>query len=264
MLMAITPRKEVTTLALITCPECGRQNVSDTAIACPECGYAIREHFERIKDEEKQYRKSIKEKNLQEYQQRIEAEEKQRQYRKDIKEKKLQEYQQRIEAEEEQRIIENKRIEAVNKINNDIEENKGYIKLFSVLLAPFLIFSIFSFSIPGLILAAGTFLIWLFIFSIFKSKIDKSKKSLQLFESNIEQFDKMIEKEQFYAEVIKRNEIERKRRIEEGQHPVCPNCGSKNTHRISTARKIVSTEALGLASSTIGKQYKCDDCKHMW
>ena len=239
MLMVINPRKEVTILALITCPECGRQNVSDTAIACPECGYAIREHFERIKDEEKQYRKSIKEKNLQEYQQRI-------------------------EAEEEQRIIENKRIEAVNKINNDIEENKGYIKLFSVLLAPFLIFSIFSFSIPGLILAAGTFLIWLFIFSIFKSKIDKSKKSLQLFESNIEQFDKMIEKEQFYAEVIKRNEIERKRRIEEAQHPVCPNCGSKNTHRISTARKIVSTEALGLASSTIGKQYKCDDCKHMW
>lgn len=246
MLMAINPRKEVTILALITCPECGRQNVSDTAIACPKCGYAIREHFERIKEEKEQYKKSIKTRKLQEYQQRIEAEEKQR------------------EAEEEQRIIENRRIEAVNKINNDIEENKGYIKLFSVLLAPFFGFSIFSFSIPGLILAAGTFLIWLFIFSIFKSKIDKSKKSLQLFESNIEQFDKMIEKEQFYTEVIKRNEIERKRRIEEAQHPVCPNCGSKNTHRISTARKIVSTEALGLASSTIGKQYKCDDCKHMW
>ena len=33
-------------MALIKCPECGRENVSDSAIACPNCGYAVKEHFE--------------------------------------------------------------------------------------------------------------------------------------------------------------------------------------------------------------------------
>lgn len=34
-------------MALIKCPECGRENVSDTAKACPGCGYGIREHFDK-------------------------------------------------------------------------------------------------------------------------------------------------------------------------------------------------------------------------
>lgn len=35
-------------MPLITCPECGRKRVSDSAISCPECGFAIREHFQNI------------------------------------------------------------------------------------------------------------------------------------------------------------------------------------------------------------------------
>lgn len=31
-------------MALIKCPECGKENVSDTATACPGCGYNIQEH----------------------------------------------------------------------------------------------------------------------------------------------------------------------------------------------------------------------------
>ena len=38
-------------MALITCPECGREKVSDTATACPECGYGIKEHFDKIKND---------------------------------------------------------------------------------------------------------------------------------------------------------------------------------------------------------------------
>lgn len=33
-------------MALIKCPECGRENVSDTAESCPECGYGIKAHFD--------------------------------------------------------------------------------------------------------------------------------------------------------------------------------------------------------------------------
>lgn len=40
-------------MALIKCPECGRENVSDSAENCPNCGYGIKAHFEKIKQEEK-------------------------------------------------------------------------------------------------------------------------------------------------------------------------------------------------------------------
>lgn len=33
-------------MALVNCPECGKQNISDMALACPQCGFAIREHTE--------------------------------------------------------------------------------------------------------------------------------------------------------------------------------------------------------------------------
>lgn len=39
-------------MALVKCPECGRENVSDSAEVCPECGYGIKTHFEKIKMEE--------------------------------------------------------------------------------------------------------------------------------------------------------------------------------------------------------------------
>lgn len=39
-------------MALVKCPECGRENVSDSADACPGCGYGVKAHFERIKKEE--------------------------------------------------------------------------------------------------------------------------------------------------------------------------------------------------------------------
>ena len=41
-------------MALVRCPECGREKVSDSAEACPDCGYSIKAHFEKIKAEELQ------------------------------------------------------------------------------------------------------------------------------------------------------------------------------------------------------------------
>lgn len=48
-------------MALIKCPECGRENVSDSAEACPNCGYGVRAHFEKIKQEEEEKRKNEEE-----------------------------------------------------------------------------------------------------------------------------------------------------------------------------------------------------------
>lgn len=34
-------------MPLITCPECGRENVSDSAESCPVCGYNIKTYIEK-------------------------------------------------------------------------------------------------------------------------------------------------------------------------------------------------------------------------
>ena len=39
-------------MALVTCPECGREKVSDGALRCPNCSFPIAEHFNKIKEEE--------------------------------------------------------------------------------------------------------------------------------------------------------------------------------------------------------------------
>lgn len=44
----------------------------------------------------------------------------------------------------------------------------------------------------------------------------------------------------------------------------CPHCGSLNTRKLSTTGKLVGTTLLGLASSSIGKQYVCNKCGHKW
>lgn len=40
-------------MALVNCPECGEQDISDTAVICPNCGYAIKKHFDRISQQQK-------------------------------------------------------------------------------------------------------------------------------------------------------------------------------------------------------------------
>ena len=44
----------------------------------------------------------------------------------------------------------------------------------------------------------------------------------------------------------------------------CPACDSTSYEKITTLNRIVSVELVGLASSKIGKQYKCKKCGHLW
>lgn len=40
-------------MALINCPECGKENVSDQAAQCPNCGYDIKKHFQEIQEKKR-------------------------------------------------------------------------------------------------------------------------------------------------------------------------------------------------------------------
>ncbi len=53
-------------MALIKCPECGRENVSDSAEMCPNCGFNIKEYYKQ-KTEEKKRIKRIRKQDKIEY-----------------------------------------------------------------------------------------------------------------------------------------------------------------------------------------------------
>ncbi len=49
-------------MALTQCPECGRENVSDSAEKCPDCGFGIKAYFEKL-DYERSLLKAEEESN---------------------------------------------------------------------------------------------------------------------------------------------------------------------------------------------------------
>ncbi len=51
-------------MALIKCPECGREKVSDTAEMCPDCGFGIRKYFENLKKMEIQEKERIQQEEI--------------------------------------------------------------------------------------------------------------------------------------------------------------------------------------------------------
>ena len=82
-----------------------------------------------------------------------------------------------------------------------------------------------------------------------KEKIKRAKE-----EQRLREYQESLQKQQEETEMKKYNNYKYK----------CPMCSSNKIMNISTAKKVVSTELLGLASNKIGKTYQCDECKYMW
>lgn len=89
------------------------------------------------------------------------------------------------------------------------------------------------------------------------SAIRECKDKLKLIETDIDAYITQQE-----AEDKERND--RYRQEIDLAHPKCPRCGCVNTRRIGNINRATSVAFWGLASSKIGKQYECDNCKHKW
>lgn len=46
-------------MALIKCPECGREGVSDSAESCPSCGYNVKAHYAKLRRTEQSNKKIV-------------------------------------------------------------------------------------------------------------------------------------------------------------------------------------------------------------
>lgn len=70
-----------------------------------------------------------------------------------------------------------------------------------------------------------------------------------------------------FAEMRQRaklHKIETEQKDAEQNIPRCPTCGSINVEPISHLRKLGGLLTIGLASKSVGKSYRCLDCKYYW
>lgn len=250
-------------MALVKCPECGREKVSDSAEACPDCGYGIKAHFEKVRQEEEQKRKEEEQKALEE-QRRLEHEimmQEHPEMAKAIEEKEVENARKKLEAAQAQKDALVKRLEAQKK-----SEIKA--KILGVIWSIFwTIVCIWSFSASehgslGLLIVIAFFCAaggWAMLVMT-NGSVEQMERDIQTASNSVEEYQKVLDARLAYWQM----QSEKLKAEEALKHPKCPNCGSTNTQRISTLNRAVSVGTVGLASSKIGKQYECKKCKHKW
>ncbi len=252
-------------MALISCPECGRKNISDTAEQCPECGYAVKEHFLR---EERKKRIAEEEWRMGE---KISAEN------------------ERLEPELNRKLAEIDRLcprskpEEPKKAKHLFYYNDK-ISMFSwMLIIAVIMFLLclvtqsgFFIFLLAVLIVAGipfsiyiTYLDWDIMYNCYKNEYADWEKQTNDWEGYKKQRKDAIRKE--YREIASNMAMYGTRETPslnfytpQTNQLKCPICGSINVNRISTMNRTVSVATVGLASSKIGKQYECKNCKHKW
>lgn len=226
-------------MALINCPECGRENVSDKAEMCPNCGYGIKAHFEMIQVEMEQRRLE--------------------QVKKLENDRHHQQMQEEAKKEEERK-------------QRELEEMPSPSKPFpwKVILGIFFAaLAIVMFCIPSILL--GLFETFL-AFVLIVGGIEDYKEKKRIYDLSLKDLNRAKREAQAYQQYNEDIASEMNSKIVNAVNPFkevtngvkCPMCGKNSGKKISTTSRAASVAMVGLASGKIGKQYKCTSCGHMW
>lgn len=229
-------------MALIKCPECGRESVSSSAASCPTCGFGIKSWYDE------QERQKLE-------RQTQEAQRKQ------------------YEAEHKAKVQ-----QTLNAV--DVPTHRPFINGSIILGAVFTLFGVlfcywyitnpsdthWGFTI--FVLLVG--LIWL---ALGIGKLKNNKAIYDKYHGDTEAYRRYlaeaeVRKQEFekdQKETLARARADRIKEEEEARASIkCPACGSKRYKKISLSSKVVSTEMLGLASSKVGKTFQCKTCGYKW
>lgn len=251
-------------MSLITCPECGRENVSDSAIACPNCGYNIKEHYEKIKLEEQEHIK----------QERINKIPKAQQPNRNFCPKCKKEFSGDIRVcpncgfsldDIEARRQANTMTVLEARVNNKTWWKENTLLSIFLLIITIILFAIYSFTSSGLVLTGSLFALFFTgvamygLYSDYSSR-EKAKEELESAKKDYDKYKMQKDREREAAKI--QSAINNAK--QSAKHPKCPNCGSTNTVRITTANRMASVAAVGVASGKIGKQFECKNCKYKW
>lgn len=248
-------------MALISCPECGKSNISDTAECCPECGYSIREHFAR----EKRKNAVAEEKRLWE-------------------EKRQNEWK-LLEVEL------NKELEKIDQMKPMVEPiqpsflkclfNREGVSLLvrgliiaAVLLGLGFFLKVFIYLFAILIVLGIPYLLYI-TYAEYDVAVQHYKNEYEEWKEQQKDWNRYIAKRKWqirneYEQIATSKATYGTRSAPVADIPIeriqlqCPICGTADVERITTMDRSFSIAMVGLASGKIGKQYRCKKCKHMW
>lgn len=228
-------------MALTKCPECGRENVSDSAEMCPACGYGIKAHFEKIRQEEERKEHIRK------------AEEA------------------RKKAEIEAKQQEEERIKSVPQL-----EKPQFIAPLVVLGISVLCFLLGVAQLSeseweversiahgngdphfygGLFIIIGIGLVCYGIY-LFSKRMETYKLS----KTNLEEYQRQVIRNQD-AERAANQAAAIAWAREQSMKPECPYCHSHNTSKITATAKAVNTAMFGVLGQKRKYQWHCNNCK---
>lgn len=222
----------------MVCPDCGN-SVSDTAEQCIHCGCDLFLYQEEI---------------------RIDRE----------IEKKVAEYERGIKKPEQITSL-----SQIPKYRNEGNANMLFLMMaiIAFCVAFLCIISDMDVFYWVMALVAGVFILAGYFYSVRNSqKLLKEEQSRR--QNIIDNFEEikeirvrqhreiLIAEKQRKLEKIKNRTVQTK--VDRPTGLCCPACGSIRYEKISTLNRVVSVELAGLASSKIGKQYKCKKCGHLW
>lgn len=248
-------------MALVKCPECGKENVSDTAISCPDCGYNIKAYYDSYKSllEKGHKEKAERERNREKHKDTINL----------------------LECEKEKQLkeVENMTIpikptflSMVFKSQKESDAGLTYFTLFVIVLS--LIISVITksqfFKVVFFISLFGGIPL---VFTVAKFNFNTQISRYERMTTDLSAF-KIEEKERIEKDFnTKIDNLEKYGQLTtpppqwfEEKKPLikCPTCGSTNINNISTVNRTASLFVAGLASSKIGKQFECKNCGYKW
>lgn len=253
-------------MALIKCPECGKE-VSDRAPACIHCGFPLqRVQIETIIAEDtKENKTEVKEQGIIKEVQNPNKPVPHKETEKEVKEETP------TEAAQRQK-------ETIKQLKKSLREDRlmtfiSLICLVGIIVLAAHIWKAMDhgdlFFVLVIVLYIGLLPLMFFIAAV--TDIPKCRDKLEAAQHDISAYDKVVEQQKKEAEERKQEQErinkamrEHEEAVKAAQHPRCPMCGSTNTERISTLNRATSVAMVGLASSKIGKQYQCNNCKHKW
>ena len=228
-------------MALIKCPECGREKVSDSAEACPDCGYGIKAHFEKIRQEEER-KEQIQKAEEAKRKAEIEAQKRQEERIKSVPQ---------LERPQLTAPIVTWVIsafcfligvsllsESEREVERSIAHGNGDPHFHGALF---------------IIIGIGLVCYGIYLFS-------KRIEIYKLSKTNLEEYQRQVIREQD-AEKAANQAAAIAWAREQAMKPECPYCHSHNTSKITATAKAVNTAMFGVLGQKRKYQWHCNNCK---
>lgn len=228
-------------MALIKCPECGRERVSDSAEACPDCGYGIKAHFDKIK-QEKEREEQRKREELEKERAEVEAKKREEERIKSVPQLEKPQLTAPIVTWVISALCFLIGVSQLNESEREVERSiahgHGDPHFYGGM---FIVFGI------------GLVCYGLYLFS-------KRIQTYILSKTNLEEYQRQVIREQDAEKAASQAAAIAWAR-EQAMKPECPYCHSHNTTKITATAKAVDTAMFGVLGQKRRYQWHCNNCK---